>query len=310
VVAAGRPELARLVPDLGPTEATEPRWGELARARWFELLLGMVERLAAERSLVLAVKDLHWADRSTPDLLSFLMPRLGEAAVVRAASYRSDELGRRHPLRRWLAELGRHVSVERLELDRLDRAELGDLLAGILGAAPAAGLVEEVLTRSQGNPFITEELLAFGPAGSPGALPVTVHDLLAARVDVLSGPGRHVLRVAVVAGVVGHQRTPVLRADRRILAQQPHSPVVDLLGSQADSERDPAAAGPRGARRRCPAQRRPARSGSCSGRVAAAGLAGSRGSRAAPGSRTGVEPLDTVLQRGQARVGMGAGCYR
>jgi DNA-binding CsgD family transcriptional regulator len=205
VVGAGRPELARLVPDLGPAEASAPATGELARARLFERLLGMVERLAAERPLVLAIEDLHWADRSTLDLLGFLVPNLGGAAVVLVATYRSDELDRRHPLRPWLAELGRHASVERLELDRLDRAELGDLLAGILGVAPAAGLVDEVLARSQGNPFFAEELLAAGPAGNPGVLPAALHDVLAARVDALSVPGQQVLRVAAVAGErVGH----------------------------------------------------------------------------------------------------------
>jgi ATP/maltotriose-dependent transcriptional regulator MalT len=200
VSGAGRPELARLLPDLGPASAGGPATGELARARLFERLLGMVERLAAERPLVLAVEDLHWADRSTLDLLAFLVPSLSEAAVVLVATYRSDELGRRHPLRPWLAGLGRHASVERLELARLDRDELGDLLAGILGTAPAAQLVDEVLARSEGNPFFAEELLAAGPAGSPQALPATVHDLLADRVEALSGQGQHVLRVAAVAG--------------------------------------------------------------------------------------------------------------
>jgi predicted ATPase len=189
VVGAGRAELARLVPDLGPAVATTPATGELARARLFERLLGVVERLAAERPLVLVVEDLHWADRSTLDLLSFLVPNLGEAAVVLVASYRSDELGRRHPLRSWLAELGRHAGVERLELGRLDRAEFEDLLAGITGTAPAAPLVDEVLARSDGNPFFAEELLAAGPAGTPSVLPAALHDLLATRIETLSGPG-------------------------------------------------------------------------------------------------------------------------
>jgi predicted ATPase len=86
VVGAGRAELARLVPGLGPAEATAPVTGELARARLFELLLGVVERLAADRPLVLAVEDLHWADRSTLDLLGFLVANLGEAAVLLVAS--------------------------------------------------------------------------------------------------------------------------------------------------------------------------------------------------------------------------------
>jgi DNA-binding CsgD family transcriptional regulator len=205
VVGAGRAELARLVPDLGPADAAAPATGEQARARLFERLLGVVGRLAAERPLVLVVEDLHWADRSTLDLLAFLVPNLGGVKVVLVASYRSDEPGRRRPLRPWLTGLGRHAGVERFELGRLGRAELEGLLAGITGTVPAARLVDEVLARSEGNPFFAEELLAAGPVGSPGVLPAALHDLLAVRIDALSRPAQDVLRVAAVAGRrVGH----------------------------------------------------------------------------------------------------------
>jgi tetratricopeptide (TPR) repeat protein len=202
VIGPGRAELARLAPDLGPADATAPATGELARARLFERLLGVIERLAAQRPLVLvlAVEDLHWADRSTLDLLTFLVANLAEAAVVLVATYRSDDLDRRHPLRPVLAELDRHPTVERLELGRLDRAELEGLLTGILGSPPAPPLLTSVLARSDGNPFFAEELLAAGPGDGQRGLSATLHDLLAARVDRLSGPTQQVLRVAAAAG--------------------------------------------------------------------------------------------------------------
>jgi DNA-binding CsgD family transcriptional regulator/tetratricopeptide (TPR) repeat protein len=202
VLGAWRGELARVVPDLGPADPVEPAVGGLARGRLFAGLLGVVERLAAERPLVLAVEDLHWADRSTLDLLAFLVANLTEPAVVLVGSYRSDELGRRRRLRRLLAELDRHPIVQRVELGRLDRAQLGALLAGILGGPPAARLLDEVLARCDGNPLFAEELLAAG--GSRG-LSTTLHDLLTGRVQVLSDPAQQVLRAAAVAGRrVGH----------------------------------------------------------------------------------------------------------
>jgi DNA-binding CsgD family transcriptional regulator len=202
LLGAGRTELARLVPDLGPPEPSEPAVGGLARGRLFAGLLGVVERLAAERPLVLAVEDLHWADRSTLDLLAFLVANLTEPAVVLVGTYRSDEFVLHHPLRTLLAELDRHPTVQRVELGRLDRTQLAGLLAGILGAAPAAPLLDEVLARCDGNPLFAEELLA---AGGSRKLSTTLHDLLTGRVDALSGPAQQVLGTAAVAGRrVGH----------------------------------------------------------------------------------------------------------
>jgi predicted ATPase len=128
VLGGARAELARLVPELGP-----PAGGEQAAAleptRLFELLLAMLHRLAERAPVLLVVEDLHWADQSTRDLVGFLVRNL-RAGVAMVLTYRSDELQRRHPLRPFLAELERSARAERLELDRLGRRELADLLAG------------------------------------------------------------------------------------------------------------------------------------------------------------------------------------
>jgi predicted ATPase len=81
----------------------------------------------------------------------------------------------------------------------LNRAQTAVQLTGILGAAPAAALVDGVFARSEGNPFFTEELLAAVQAGSR-ELPPTVGDLLRGRVQALSEPARQVLVVVAVAG--------------------------------------------------------------------------------------------------------------
>jgi Flp pilus assembly protein TadD len=44
--------------------------GESRRARLLELALGVIQRLAADRPLMFVVEDLHWADRSTLDLVA------------------------------------------------------------------------------------------------------------------------------------------------------------------------------------------------------------------------------------------------
>ena len=65
-------------------------------ARLFELVLGVLGRLAAERPVALVVEDLHWGDRDTRDLLAFLVRALRGVPVLLVATYRSDELQRGH----------------------------------------------------------------------------------------------------------------------------------------------------------------------------------------------------------------------
>jgi DNA-binding CsgD family transcriptional regulator/tetratricopeptide (TPR) repeat protein len=189
-------ELARLLPSLG--EPPSGPAGPAAQARLFELLLGLLGRLGEQAPLILVVEDLHWVDRSTRELLAFLVRNLRAERLLLVVTYRSDEP---HPdrLGPYLAELDRGGRVERLELDRLDRAATAAQLTGILDAAPAADLVDAVFARSEGNPFFTEELLAAVRAGS-GPLPATSRDLLQGRVEGLAEQARWVLGVAAVAG--------------------------------------------------------------------------------------------------------------
>jgi DNA-binding NarL/FixJ family response regulator len=197
LVGPSWPELARLLPALGePPVAGAP--GEAAQARLFELVLGLLGRLGEQAPLVLVVEDLHWADRSTRDLLAFLVRNLRRERVLLVVTYRSDEphaVG----LGPYLAELDRGGPVQRLHLQRFDRAETLAQLAAILGAVPSTDLVDALFGRSEGNPFFTEELLVALRAGS-SELPATLRDLLRGRVDGLPEPARQVLRVAGVAG--------------------------------------------------------------------------------------------------------------
>jgi predicted ATPase len=221
VLGGARAELARLVPELAAPDTTPP--GEAVATvpgRLFELLLGVVHRLAERGPVLLVVEDLHWADRSTRDLLAFLHRNL-RGAVALVLTYRTDELHRRHPLRPFLAELERGGRAERLELGRLDRRELAELLGGILGEPADPGLVEEILARSEGNPFFAEELLAARREGVD--LPEALRDLLLARVQVLSAATQRGLQVAAVAGQ---------RVDHELLAAvagQPPERLVEPL---------------------------------------------------------------------------------
>ncbi|HET6954901.1 MAG TPA: AAA family ATPase, partial [Acidimicrobiales bacterium] len=112
--AAAPPPAARGGP-AGHTP-TPPSANPLGQARLFELLLTVIERLVAAAPLVLVVEDLHWADRSTLDLVSLVASNTRNLPVLTVCTYRSDDVPPRHPLRSVAAELTRrgahHLHLE------------------------------------------------------------------------------------------------------------------------------------------------------------------------------------------------------
>ncbi|NBE99092.1 helix-turn-helix transcriptional regulator [Nonomuraea sp. KC401] len=187
--------LARLLPEFGEPDRDGPQ----ARARLFEQVLGLLERLAEERPVLLVVEDAHWADRSTRDLLSFLVRYQRTAArLLIVVSYRSDELHRTHPLRPLIAELGRIEWVSRIALRRLTRREAVEQAAGILDREPSAADMDLIYARSEGNPLFVEALLSDESGGQ--ALPESLRDLLLASVERLPGETQELLRVACAGG--------------------------------------------------------------------------------------------------------------
>ncbi|MFI5685004.1 AAA family ATPase [Streptomyces sp. NPDC051636] len=191
-------ELARLLPELG--EATSSRHDEQGTARLFELTARLLERVAAERTVVLALEDLHWADASTRHLLAYLLRTLRTGRLVVLATYRSDDIHRRHPLRPLLAELDRLRTVRRLELARFTREEVGRQIAGILATEPDPAQVDEIFDRSDGNAFFVEELAVATCEGCCAGLTDSLRDLLLVRVEALPESAQGVARIVAEGG--------------------------------------------------------------------------------------------------------------
>jgi DNA-binding CsgD family transcriptional regulator len=164
----------------------------------FEHVLGLLTRLALRQPVMLVLEDLHWADASTRDLVAFLARNLRDARVVLLLSYRADEMHRRHPVRAMLAGLERHQQVERVSLAGLRREDLVRLLSEISAGTIPDEDVDELLIRSDGNPFYVEELVAAGDIRT--GLPETLADVILGRVSRLSEQTQAVLHDAAVLG--------------------------------------------------------------------------------------------------------------
>ncbi|RBY83507.1 helix-turn-helix transcriptional regulator [Blastococcus sp. TF02A-30] len=170
------------------------------RLQLFESVAALLCELASTAPLLVVLEDLHWADRSSRDLLRYLLARLVDDPVTVVASYRADDLHRRHPLRPLLAELVRLPGVERLDVQPLPPAAVRELVRGLAGGTGGVpeSTVEDVVARAEGNAFYAEELVAAGLQGE--ALPWALADVLLARVEQRSSAAQQVLRVAAVAG--------------------------------------------------------------------------------------------------------------
>ncbi len=166
-----------------------------------EALLGSLARLSRDSPVLFVVEDLHWADSASLDTLAFLIRSLRDERIGLLLTFRSDELHRRHPLRPWLGEVERLGTVRRLELGPLEPVETAELIAAIRGDLPPRELVDRIQRRSDGNPFLIEELLARDDVRADrSTLSPDLRDILLSRVGSVSDEAQTILGIAAVAG--------------------------------------------------------------------------------------------------------------
>jgi DNA-binding CsgD family transcriptional regulator len=198
-----RPALSRLLPDSGDGRPADEDRSGLARQQMFGAVLGLLTELAAGAPVLLVLEDLHWADASTRDLVTFLSRMLHRERVALIGTYRTDDLHRRHPLRPVVAELQRLPSVISIDLAPLQPSALAEHLTAAAPGRLNATELNDIMARAEGNAYYAEELLAASVGGDQAerrALPAGLAALLLNRVEQLSDAAQQVLRAAAVAG--------------------------------------------------------------------------------------------------------------
>nr|WSX75525.1 AAA family ATPase [Streptomyces sp. NBC_00899] len=208
----------------------------------YEGITGLLADLADLTPLLLILEDLHWADQSSRDLLRFLLsrgvlqrpsPGGPPRRLAVFASYRADDLHRRHPLRPLLAELIRLPSVERMELRPMADADVARLVHALRTGPVSDSTVRRIIDRAEGNAFYAEELLAALPGhDTPDsfAVPGGLADVLLIRIEQLSETAQQVLRTAAVAGRrVGHD---LLRDAVQLPTEDLESALREAVGHQ------------------------------------------------------------------------------
>ncbi|WP_433039198.1 hypothetical protein [Actinomycetospora sp. CA-053990] len=151
-----------------------------------EGVLALLTELHGDGGAVLVLDDLHWADADTLDLLHYLAGTVDAGPVLLALAARDDED------HHGVAALAAHPDVTVVALDRLG-AEAVAALAGTRASPPRD--LGDLLARSEGLPFLVEELLDAGP----GAVPPSWAGLVARRLGALPDGARAVVDAAAVA---------------------------------------------------------------------------------------------------------------
>ncbi len=240
---------AEVVSRLTPDRTEVPQGGPLPVGSLFDAIDRVLAQHALRRTIVLLVEDIHWADRSTLDFLSFLADRIARRRMLVVATYRSEEFEAAHVQLANIAALLRKGTVEVLELRPLDEHSSRALVQTLLPRSDALGspAIADIVRRSQGNPFFLEELvkgaLASDPAAVAARLPLSIRGAVLARAALLPREDREILSLGAVLGerfsverlvaLQGAARDPVLKALERARALQLVYDVPDEIGTIA-----------------------------------------------------------------------------
>ena len=199
-IAEAYPALAALAPGRRlMSGGTADKDTSVDRAELFDAMHAFVDSVAADTPVLLVVEDLHWADQSTRDLLSFLFARPFRSQVAIVGSYRTDDLHRRHPLRTSVASWARLPGVQRLILPPLADTAVRRLVRSLQTGSTPERDVAWIVARAEGNAFFAEELVGASQMGERG-VPEDLADLLLVRLDRLDDDARLVVRAASCSG--------------------------------------------------------------------------------------------------------------
>ncbi|MGY1633981.1 ATP-binding protein [Geodermatophilus sp. SYSU D01186] len=197
-----REALARLVGRAADDDSPEPD----TRRELYDAAVTAVRGVTRSGPVVLALEDVHWSGRAGLQLLAHLVERTAELPLLVVATHRTTAPERSAALTGTIAALYRLDGVRRLDLAGLDTEEVAEYLAheAELPAHRARVAAAQLRDRTGGNPFLLRELLRDAAAGArpdpAGSAPLSVRDMLAARLERLTVPERQTLELAAVVG--------------------------------------------------------------------------------------------------------------
>jgi DNA-binding winged helix-turn-helix (wHTH) protein/tetratricopeptide (TPR) repeat protein len=200
------PELRARLPRLPALPSRETP--ETARFELFDATVSFLRRVAEAKGLVLHLDDLHAGDEGTLGLLEFLANDSAGSRILAIAGHRDAEAECSHAFRLFLANTARLPAHSSIALPGLSADAARALVKHVLRAEPTASLVDAVMERTDGNPFLIRELVTYvarQPDGSldgaaQGAVPDRIRETTRRRLASLASNTRSLVECAAVIG--------------------------------------------------------------------------------------------------------------
>lgn len=203
-IASVFPTLARRMQRARDEPASLPSGVGADRYRLHRAISALLDVLAKERRIVLALDDLHWADPASIELLLYLLRRPPRAQLFVAVTFRPGQLEARTAAA--IQQLQRDSGGELVELLPLNAEEA----SAFLPAEMPRALAERIYRESGGNPFYLEELVRAAQVADAASthraeaagerVPSTVTAVISSELEHLSAPARELIQGASVVG--------------------------------------------------------------------------------------------------------------
>jgi tetratricopeptide (TPR) repeat protein len=199
------PSLRERLPDLPPVPPLPPEQG---RFLLFDSVTTFLTTAARRQPLVVILDDLHWADKASLLLLTFLVDELQDSQLLVIGTYRDEEVDGQHPLAASLGQLVRQDRCSRLPLSGLNEPDVARFIALTAGCVPSPVLVAAVFRETEGNPFFIIEVVRLlrtqGRLDDEScdnlSIPDGVREVIGRRLRRLSEECNRLLALAAVVG--------------------------------------------------------------------------------------------------------------
>jgi hypothetical protein len=198
-IGAGGDDVALLLPGR-VAEAEAPGSTADARFRMFEAVAAVLREMTRDHARIVILDDLHWADRPSLRLLSFVARELRSTRALVVGTYRDTDVGVGHPLLEVIGDLagtGAHLTLRGLA-----EADIAELLVALLDDPAAGDMARDVHRHTGGNPFFAHEVIRLQRSTGMASRPTGgVRAVVTRRLARLSNDCHATLRLAAVIGI-------------------------------------------------------------------------------------------------------------